>query len=206
MHMLQQEGVGGFDRPTGISLPTIHTLTLTSTSVLANGAAQAFHFDLRQKGAEVAYVRGAGKLLFQVSNGLNQNGSGTANPGDIDPQKDYLVFYEHLLDDIASGFTLFYYNGTNHGTVTQWEQPVLRPRSVIDSTFRGLGSTSARLFLWQGMGFSRSKAGISGAMTITLGSCESGQLSRDVEGNAFYVESQQYVTGSELTFLSGTPG
>ena len=40
------------------------------------------------------------------------------NTGDIDPQKDFLVFYEHLLDDIASGFTLFYYNGTTHGTVT----------------------------------------------------------------------------------------
>ena len=118
MHMLQLQGVGGFDRPTGISLPPIQAMTLTSTSALVNGAAQAFHFNLRQKGVEVAYVRGAGRLLFQVSNGLNQNGSGTANLGDIDPQKDYLVAYEHILDQIASGFTLFYYQGTNHGTVT----------------------------------------------------------------------------------------
>ena len=53
-------------------------LSLTATSSLPGGAAQNYNFDLRQKGLELAYVRGPGRLLFQVSNGLNQTGSGTA--------------------------------------------------------------------------------------------------------------------------------
>jgi len=108
MHMLQQEGVGGFDRPTSISINPVHSLALTRTSTLVNGSALNYNFDLRQKGLELAYIRGPGRLLVQVSNGLNQTGSGTANFGDVDPQKDYLVAYEHLLDEIASGFTVFY--------------------------------------------------------------------------------------------------
>jgi hypothetical protein len=206
MHMFNQEGVGGFDRPTGITSPPIHILTLTSTSALVNGTAQVFHFDLRQKGAEVAYVRGAGKLLFQISNGLNQTGSGTANLGDIDPQKDYLVAYEHLLDEIASGFTLFYYKGTNHGTVT--------PGTPTAPTF-GAPTSIGNRFDFSRFGFNLSKivpVGGFGFFEIQGGYIRShdnnpsavvspGQLSRDVEGNAFYVESQQYVTGPELTFF-----
>jgi hypothetical protein len=202
MHMLQQQGVGGFDRPTGISLPPIQALTLTSTSVLANGAAQAFNFDKRQKGVEVAYVRGAGRLLFQVSNGLNQNGSGTANLGDIDPQKDYLVAYEHILDEIASGFTLFYYQGTNHGTVT----PVGTtgaPTSIGNRfDFSRYGFNLSKIFPMGGLGFFEIQGGyIRSHDNNPSAVVTPGQLSRDVEGNAFYVESQQYVTGHELTFF-----
>jgi hypothetical protein len=202
MHMLNQEGVGGFDRPTGITLPPIHALTLTSTSALANGAAQAFNFDLRQKGVEVAYVRGAGKLLFQVSNGLNQTGSGTANLGDIDPQKDYLVAYEHLLDEIASGFTLFYYRGTNHGTVTPIGTTGA-PTSIGNRfDFSRYGFNLSKIFPVGGLGFFEIQGGyIRSHDNNPSAVVNPGQLSPDVEGNAFYVESQQYVTGHELTFF-----
>jgi hypothetical protein len=206
MHMLQQEGVGGFDRPTGISLPPIQALTLTSTSVLANGAAQAFHFDLRQKGVEVAYVRGAGRLLFQVTNGLNQTGSGTANLGDIDPQKDYLVAYERILDEIASGFTLFYYQGTNHGRVTPGTPtaPTFGAPTSIGNRFdfSRYGFNLSKIFPVGGLGFFEIQGGYIRSHDNNSSLVVSpGQLSRDVEGNAFYVESQQYVTGPELTFF-----
>ena len=202
MHMLQQEGVGGFDRPTGISVPAIQALTLTSTSVLANGAAQAFQFDLRQKGVEAAYVRGAGRLLFQVTNGLNQTGSGTANLGDIDPQKDYLVAYEHILDEIASGFTLFYYQGTNHGTVTP-ATTTGAPTSIANQfDFSRYGFNLSKIFPVGGLGFFEIQGGYIRSHDNNPSFVVSpGQLSRDVEGNAFYVESQQYVTGPELTFF-----
>ncbi len=206
MHMLQQEGVGGFDRPTGISLPPIQALTLTSTSALVGGAAQAFHFDLRQKGVEVAYVRGAGRLLFQVSNGLNQTGSGTANLGDIDPQKDYLVAYEHILDEIASGFTLFYYHGTNHGTATSGTPPTstFGAPTLIGNRFdfSRYGFNLSKIFPVGGLGFFEIQGGYIRSHDNNSSLVGSpGQLSRDVEGNAFYVESQQYVTGYELTFF-----
>jgi hypothetical protein len=202
MHMLQQEGIGGFDRPTGISVPAIHALTLTSTSVLANGAAQAFQFDLRQKGVEVAYVRGADRLLFQVTNGLNQTGSGTANLGDIDPQKDYLVAYERILDEIASGFTLFYYHGTSHGRVT----PVGTtgaPTSIGNRfDFSRYGFNLSKIFPVGGLGFFEIQGGyIRSHDNNSSLVVNPGQLSRDIEGNAFYVESQQYIPGPELTFF-----
>lgn len=205
MHMLQQEGVGGFDRPTGISVPAIHALTLTSTSVLANGAAQAFQFDLRQKGVEAAYVRGAGRLLFQVTNGLNQTGSGTANLGDIDPQKDYLVAYEHILDEIASGFTLFYYHGTTHGTATFSPATASTgPPTSISNEFNysRYGVNLSKIFPVGGLGFFEIQGGYIRSHDNNPSLVGSPvQLSRDVEGNAFYVESQQYVTGPELTFF-----
>ena len=202
MHMLQQEGVGGFDRPTGISLPPIQALTLTSTSSLINGAAQAFNFDSRQKGAEIAYVRGASRLLFQVSNGLNQTGSGTANLGDIDPQKDYLVAYEHILDEIASGFTLFYYKGTNHGMVTP-AGTTGAPTSIGNRfDFSRYGFNLSKIFPVGGLGFFEIQGGyIRSHDNNPSAVVNPGQLSPDVEGNAFYVESQQYVTGHELTFF-----
>jgi hypothetical protein len=194
MHMLQQEGVGGFDRPTGISPSPTQVLALTSTSTLAGGQALAFHFDQRQKGVELAYIRGAGRVLVQVSNGLNQSGSGTANVGDIDPQKDYLVAYEHLLDDIASGFTVFYYNGTTHGVVTP--TGTTGPPSSINQQFNysRLGINISKIVPVADYGFFELQGGY-----IRSHDNNPQQVGSDVDGNAYYIESQQYFTGQEVT-------
>jgi hypothetical protein len=104
---LQQRGLGGFDRPTGVTSNPV-----SSTRLTGNGA--PITLDTVQKGIEVAYVQGPVKLMAQVLNGVNSSGSGTANAGDIDPQKDYLVAYQQILDEIASSLTVFYYNGTTH--------------------------------------------------------------------------------------------
>jgi hypothetical protein len=198
MHMLQQEGIGGFDRPTGITLSPTQSVVLTSTSALTGGTAEKFNFDLRQKGVELAYVRGRGRLLLQISNGLDQNGSGTANAGDIDPDKDYLVAYDHILDDIASGFTLFYYHGTTHAGT-----PLIPPNTPNLSQqfdFSRYGFNLSKIFALEGLGFFELQGGYVRSYDNNPASVITGQADRDIQGNAFYVESQQYITGPELTF------
>ncbi len=194
MHMLQQEGVGGFDRSTGITLPPTQTLALTRTSALTNGQAVAFNFDQRQKGVELAYVRGAGRLLVQISNGLNQTGSGTANVGDIDPQKDYMLAYDHLLDEIASGFTVFYYHGTTHGGVTPLGTTGAPASIGQQFNFSRYGMNLSKWFPVGGYGFVELQGGY-----IRSHDNNPGLVAPDVQGNAFYIESQQYVMGPEVT-------
>jgi hypothetical protein len=199
MHMFNQEGVGGFDRPTGLNPSPTQVLALTSTSSFTNGRALAYTFDLRQKGVELAYIHGPGKLAVQVTNGLNQNGSGTQNTGDIDPQKDFLVFYEHLLDDIASGFTLFYYNGTTHGTVTP-TGTTGAPTSISNTfNYSRSGFNISKIFPVAGYGFFELQGGYIRSYDNNPGGLGSSPPS-NVEGNSYYVESQQYVTGPEVTF------
>jgi hypothetical protein len=185
MHTLQRVGFGGFDRPTGISTNPLHSTTLTRAGA-TNGANFALNTD--QKGLEVAYVQGRGRLLGQVLNGVNTSGSGTGTKTDIDPDKDYLVAYEHILDDIASGFTVFYYKGTYHQTATA---------SAISQRFdfHRYGVNVNKVFpVWFGYfelqgGYVRSYDNV----PVDVGP--------DVQGNAFYVESQQYLTGPEIAFL-----
>lgn len=200
MHMLQQEGLGGFDRPTSINVNPVHSLVLTRTSALG-GAAQAlaYNFDLRQKGVELAYVRGSGRLLAQVSNGLDATGSGTRNIGDIDPQKDVLLAYEHILDDIASGLTLFYYNGTTHGTVNGvvgTNTPTGAPNSIGNQfNYSRYGINISKIFPVGGYGFFELQGGF-----VRSYDNNPAQVAPDVQGNAYYIESQQYITGPEVTF------
>lgn len=196
MHMLSQEGVGGFDRPTSINVNPVHLLVLTRTSSLTGGSALAHTFDIRQKGVELAYLHGPGKLAVQVSNGLNQAGSGTANVGDIDPQKDVMVFYEHLLDDIASGFTLFYYNGSTHG-IANPTGTTGAPTSIGNQfNYSRYGFNLSKIFPVGGYGFFELQGGY-----VRSYDNNPVQVGPDVQGNAYYVESQQYITGPELTFF-----
>ena len=84
MHMLNQEGVGGFDRPVGITSPPIYTTQLT-----LNATPMTFNFDQRQRGAELDFVYGPGRLFGMVYNGLDETGSGTRRAGDIDSQEGF---------------------------------------------------------------------------------------------------------------------
>jgi hypothetical protein len=185
MHPLQRMGFGGFDRPTGISTNPLHSTTLTRAGTIS-GANFALNKD--QKGIEVAYVQGRARLLGQVLNGLNQDGSGTATKGDTDPQKDYLVAYEHILDDIASGFTLFYYRGTYHQTATPSAISQRFDFSRFGVNANKIFPVSFGFFELQG-GFVRSYDNVPSS------------VGTDVEGNAFYVESQQVFKDTWLTFI-----
>lgn len=186
MHPLQRVGFGGFDRPTGISTNPLHSATLTTTAFKGGGT--SFNLAKDQKGIEVAYVQGRARLLAQVLNGLDLDGSGTATTGDIDPQKDYLVAYEHILDDIASGFTIFYYNGSLRGTIAGVPG---RPR--FDYSRFGI---NANKIVPVGFGFFELQGGfIRSYDNVPV------QRGTDVEGNAFYVESQQVFKDTWLTFI-----
>jgi hypothetical protein len=200
MHMLQQEGIGGFDRPVGITSSPIHASPLTQ-----NAAPMIFHFDLRRKGAEIAYVYGPGRLFAQVMNGLDETGSGTRRIGDIDARKDFLIGYDHILDEIASGFTLFYLNGTTHGTVSTTGSGLGVPTGTDNRfSYSRFGFNVNKIFTLPGFGFIELIGGYVrshdngpfGGFVGPLGTSLS-----DVEGNAWYVESQQYITGPEITFF-----
>lgn len=185
MHPLQRVGLGGFDRPTGIGTNPLHSTTLTRAGTIS-GANFALNKD--QKGIEVAYVQGRARLLAQVLNGMNESGSGTANKGDRDPQKDYLVAYEHILDDIASGFTVFYYKGTYHQTATS---------SAISQRFdySRFGVNANKVFPVP-FGFFELQGGFVRSYDNVPSS-----VGTDVEGNAFYIESQQVLKDTWLTFF-----
>jgi hypothetical protein len=197
MHMLQQEGVGGFDRPTSININPVHALALTRTSALTGGSALNYNFDLRQKGAELAYVRGPGKLAVQVSNGLNNTGSGIASVGDIDKFKDYMVFYEYLLDDLASGFTVFYYHGTTHGIVNNSATAVAAVPTSLNQQFNyaRYGLNLSKWFPVSDLGFFEIQGGY-----VRSHDNNPVHVGPDIQGNAFYLESQQYFTSQEITF------
>lgn len=185
MHLLQQQGIGGFDVPTGLTTTPINKVALTQT-----GTPVLFNFDQRQIGIELAYVRGPGQLRFQITNGLDNEGSGTKSPGDIDPEKDYLIAYDHILDDIASGFTLFYYNGTTHAVASP---------AAVDQEFNywRTGFNVNKVFPVPGLGFLELQGGYTRSHDNNPAVSV---LGRDVQGNAYYVESQQYITGPELVF------
>ncbi|TKB77940.1 MAG: hypothetical protein E8D45_05140 [Nitrospira sp.] len=197
MHMLNQEGLGGFDRPVGISSTPIHGTALTR-----NAAPSNFNFDLRQRGAELAYVYGPGRLFAQITNGLDETGSGVRRGTDINPQKDFLVGYDHILDEIASSFTVFYYNGTTHGTVT----PTAATGLALPD---GANTSLANTFSYSRFGFNANKVFTvpgHGFFEVLGGFVRSyDNVSRvtgdDVGGNSFYAETQQYITGPELTFF-----
>ncbi len=185
MHLLQQQGIGGFDVPTGLTTNAINSVALTQT-----GSPVLFNFDQRQIGLELAYVRGPGQLRFQITNGLDETGSGTRSAGDIDPDKDYLIAYDHILDDIASGFTVFYYNGTTHGVASP---------TAVDQEFNfwRVGFNVNKVFPVADVGFLEFQGGYTRSHDNNPASST---LGRDVDGNAYYVESQQYITGPELIF------
>ncbi|MCX5723598.1 MAG: hypothetical protein NTX84_03565 [Nitrospirae bacterium] len=182
MHFLQQRGLGGLDRQAGI------TANPVSSTKLTNGGAP-INFDTVQKGLEAAYVQGQGKLVAQVMNGVDKNGSGTANAVDIDPQKDYIVSYQHILDEIASGLMVFYNKGTTHLVANG---PDLSQRVDFWRTGLYLNKVvpmgEVGYFELQG-GYVRSHD----SMPIQAGP--------DKDGNAYYIESQQFFMGPELTFI-----
>lgn len=185
MHPLQRVGLGGFDRPTGISTNPLHSTALTRVGGIT-GANFALNRD--QKGIEVAFVQGRARLLGQVLNGMNDAGNGTKTTRDIDPDKDYLVAYEHILDDIASGFTVFYYKGTYHQTATT---------SAISQRFdySRFGVNANKVFPVP-FGFFELQGGFVRSYDNVPSS-----VGTDVEGNAFYVESQQVLKDTWLTFF-----
>lgn len=191
MHPFFKVGFGGWDRPSGISASPVFAAALTRAGAI-NGA--NFTFAKDQKGIELAFVQGRGRLVAQVLNGLNTAGSGTASKTDIDADKDYFVAYEHILDDIASGLTAFYYKGAYPNASSPAGSAT--PTAVSQRfNFYRLGITANKIFP-VGFGFFELQGGY-----VRSSDNVSAQIGPNVQGNAVYVESQQVFTGPEITFL-----
>ncbi len=189
MHVLQRVGVGGLDRPTGISTTPVYSTTLTFNPL---GEDVGLKISEDQKGLELAYVHGSNRFLVLVLNGLDEEAKGRNKNFDEDPDKDYLVAYERILDDLASGFTAFYYQGTRHATFTSTLPQTLAGRF----DFSRLGANLSKVVPWGPVNVE-----LQGGYIRSYDNIPSEAGGKDVEGHAFYVESQQFLTGPEITFL-----
>jgi hypothetical protein len=177
-HTFSRVGLGGFDRPTGISTPAIFSMALTRDGV-------SFTIGADQRGIELTHVLGDSRLIAQVTNGIDESGSGTE--GENDTAKDFMVAYERLLDEQASSVTLYGYFGTWHGDPT-----VVPPITGPKTSFRRYGLTANKIFAngfeVQG-GYIRSED--DGSATLGL----------NLNGHAAYLELQQYLASLNLTVL-----
>lgn len=108
MHWLLRDGVAGFDRPTGIRTPTPLSGKLT-------GGANSipFTFSTDQLGVEWIYVAGRNRVSAEILNGIRPDGTGA--PTDLDPEKDFVVTDQFLLDERGSGVTAVGYYGALKG-------------------------------------------------------------------------------------------
>ncbi|NGZ94847.1 MAG: hypothetical protein CV089_01715 [Nitrospira sp. WS110] len=190
MSMLYFEGFGGLGAPTLVSLNPIYANQLT-----AFGATSPLRhtFSTQQRGAELSYVYGPGRFLVQVSNGLDSSGSGTNTIGDFDRRKDFLVAYEHILDEIASGFTLLYYNGTAYPSGAGGQGLNLNQRFAYER----FGVNANKIFNLGGRVFLE----IQGGYLRSSDRVPIQQTGGNIKGNAWYVEAQQYIPGPEVTFV-----
>ncbi len=103
-HTLARVGFGGFDRPTGISTPNALSRALVSGN--------SFKLNQDQVGVEGTYVRKNQRFIGQVLNGSNIAGAGTTDQADENRDKDYVLAYELMWGDTASGLSAFVYDGT----------------------------------------------------------------------------------------------
>ncbi len=177
MHTLYKAGFGGFDRPTAITDARIFSDNLTSSGL-------KFKLKTNQRGLELAHVIDNTRLIAQVLNGVDSSGSGIHS--DVGTAKDYSLTFEQIIDDMASGLTLHAYWGTwydnNDLSVGQqygFARYVLTANKVfpheLDGDFEIIG------------GFARSE--------------DNAPSGADVEGNAFFVELEQFFDKKGFTVL-----
>ncbi|MEW6324634.1 MAG: hypothetical protein AB1515_04540, partial [Nitrospirota bacterium] len=173
IHTLNRVGLGGFDRPTGISTPAVFSMPLTRGGV-------PFRVNADQRGIELSHVIGDSRLIAQITNGVDEAGSGTE--GDNDTAKDFLVAYERLLDEQASSVTLYGYIGT-------WRDDAI---PTGRTGFRRYGVAANKIFTngfeAQG-GYIRSEDDGLAAPGLNL------------NGHAAYVELQQFLSDLGFTVL-----
>lgn len=172
-HPLYRVGIGGFDRPTGISAPSLFSDNQTRSEI-------PFRIALDQRGVEVAHVFRDSRLLAQLLNGIDETGSGT--DGETDTDKDLLIAYEQILDDLASGFTLYGYRGVWHdGTLPdpfRFYRFGASANKIFSSGFEVIG------------GYIRSSDDRPSGIGATL------------QGDSFFVELEQYMRAPDLTLLA----
>lgn len=179
IHTISRVGFGGFDRPTGVSTPSIRTDDLTTGGT-------NFNIGEDQRGLELAHVFKRSRLIAQILNGVDPTGSGTEK--DTDTAKDYALAFEQILDDLASGFTLYGYWGT-------WfdPDPAIRQRAG----FARYAITGNKIF----------PNIIGGNFEVMAGYVRSQDhaptsIGGNIQGNAFFVELEHYFVPHNFTLLA----
>lgn len=179
-HTLARVGFGGFDRPTGIST------ALPLSSDLTTGRVR-FKINTDQRGLELAHVFKRSRMIAQVLNGVDEEGKGTAD--DTNTAKDYAFAFEQILDELASGFTLYGY----WGTFFDDPDPAIRQRAGFaryaltgNKIFPGVLGGNFELLA----GYVRSQDNASSS------------LGGNVQGNAFFVEIEDYFERHNFTVLA----
>lgn len=124
-HTLVEAGWGGLDRSTGISGPDVLSLPLTT--------ATGFTLDQDQVGVEGTYVRKNWRIIGQVLNGANAATTDGVPNEDLaftttdhayqNKNKDFLLAYELMWGDTASGLTAFGYKGVVEDPVQSLDNP-----------------------------------------------------------------------------------
>jgi hypothetical protein len=79
-----------------------------------------------QVGVEGAYVFKNHRFFGQVLNGADLGTASTTDHADQNRQKDWLVGYEFMWGDLASGLSLFYYDGTQDDLTSAVAPDVLK--------------------------------------------------------------------------------
>jgi len=174
-HTLQGVGIGGFDRPTGISRPE----ALDSRSLTSSGI--PFRIRENQKGLELAHARNNSRILVQALNGLGI-GENSGTEGEQDRQLDFLVAYEQILDDLASGFTLYGYRGVWHNGTVSNKYSFSRYGLSANKIFEGGAEVIGAYF--------RSDDNVPAV------------VGEDVSGNSFFVALEQFLERAETTLLA----
>jgi hypothetical protein len=129
-HSLVRVGWGGLDRPTGISTP----IPLSRALV----AGDAYKINQDQVGLEGAYVFKNSRFFAQILNGADLVTASTTDHVDQNRQKDWMVGYELLWGDMASGLSAFYYDGTQDDPAS-----AVAPDKI---TFNRYGVTAAQVW------------------------------------------------------------
>jgi hypothetical protein len=194
MDTLPGVGWAGFDRPTGITTTAVLSSKLTTTPV-------PFTVDQGERGLEVAYnFTPDVRVLGQVLNGLNFDGSGTEGSGDSDRDKDFLAAVEWMIGKNGSGVTVYGYSGT-------WHQ---EPGSEVS----GIPLPSGDDFTE----FDYVRYGVTGSLIVNLlakpSELQAGViLARDdypdsypgasgsIDGRGVFVDVEQYLTHSAAVFV-----
>jgi len=175
-HSIQGVGIGGFDRPTGISRSEIFSSKALTTSGIP------FRIGESQQGIEVAHARNNARVIVQVLNGIGIGVDGTGIEGEQDREKDLLLAYEHILDDLASGFTLYGYRGVWHDGTESDDYSFYRYGAVANKIF-ALGSEMIG-------GYFRAEDRVPSA------------VGPNVQGNSFYLEAQHFFEPLNTTLLA----
>jgi hypothetical protein len=185
-HTLTRVGWGGLDRPTGISTPMALSRALV--------AGDDFKLNQDQVGLEGTWVHKNHRLIGQILNGGDYADAATTDRSDENQAKDYQLAYELMWGDLASGLTVFVYNGTANDPSDDGKPVPPTPPDIV--TLQRIGVTAAHDFKG---GFEVQGGYIKGTDDYDLPV----MTVDSVDGEGWWIELEKYFKGAkDLTIFT----